>query len=184
MASILRYFTKPKYYEPCPRAWHHAAPIGNRLYLWSGRTDDFSAISRRKLASVVEIYDPYLESWQQEATTGVPPPGIYDGGCTSVHESLLSYGGTDGELYFGALHQLNTVTLNWEELHQSTPQGPITKKGCRLVSFQGRKVGLFGGHGIPTGPTQPGSTFIRNTGFSDGRGWTNEFHLFDLQGGM
>ena len=152
--------------------------------MWGGRTEGSSEGSRRKVASVVDIYDPYLEAWQQEATTGVPPPGFYNGGCTSVHESLLWYGGTDGKSHLGTLHQLNTVTLNWEELHRSMPHGPIAKYGCGLVSFQGNKAALYGGYGIPTGPTQPGSTFTRDTRFSDGRGCTNEFHLFDLQAGM
>ena len=134
--------------------------------------------------SVVEMYDPYLEAWQQEATTGVPPPGLYAGGCTSVHESLLWYGGQDGKSYFGTLHQLNTTTLNWEDLHYNTPQVPMAKSNCGLALFQGRKIGLFGGYGIPTGPDQPGSTFARSIAFSDGRGWTNEFNLFDLQEGM
>ena len=166
--------------------WHSAALIGDRLYMWGGLTEGSSESSRKKLASVVEIYDPYLEAWQQEATTGVPPPGLYIGGCTSVHESLLWYGGFDGKSDFGrsTLHQLNTVTLNWEELHQSTPQGPMAKAGCALVSFQGNKAALYGGYGIPTGPTQPGSTFTKYAGKSDGSGWTNEFHLFDLQAGM
>ena len=181
---FLLLFTKPKYYEPCPRIYHGATPIGDRLYMWGGRTGDFGESSRRKFASVVEIYNPYLEVWPQEATTAVPPPGLYAGGCTSVHESLLWYGGTDGKSCCGMLHQLNTMTLNWEELHQSTPQGPMAKFGCALVSFQGNKAALYGGVGIPTGPTQPGSTFIMHAGCSDGRGCTNEFHLFDLQAGM
>ena len=183
MASILQYFTKPRHYEPCPRVWHHAAPIGDRVFMRGGRTKDFSDISRRKLASVVEIYYPYLEAWQQEATTGVPPPGLYFGGSTPVHNSLLWYGGSDGESRFGTLHQLNTTTLNWEELHQCTPQGPMAKSGYGLASFHGNKAALFGGCGIPTGSTQPGSALTRDTGWSDGSGWTNEFHLFDLQEG-
>ena len=186
MAFILRYFTKRNYYEPCPRYLQGSTSIGDRLYMWGGRTKDFSESSRRKLAPVhvVEIYDPYLEAWQQDTTTGAPPPGLYNGGCTSVHESLLWYGGRDDKSCFGTLHQLNTVSLNWEELHQNTPQGPMAKLGCGLVSFQGNKAALYGGYGIPTGPTQPGSTFTKDTGYSDGSGWTNEFHLFDLQEGM
>ena len=181
MASMLG---DVKYYQPAPRAWHGAAPIGDRLYMWGGITEDFSESGRRKVASVVEMYNPYLEAWQQEAITGVPPPGLSSGGSTSVHESLLWYGGYDGKSKFGTLHQLNTTTLNWEELHRNTPQGPMAKHVCGLALFQGGKVGLFGGYGIPTGPTQPGSTFTRDTRYSDGNGWTNEFHLFDLQEGM
>ena len=179
MASILG---DTKYYQPAPRVWHSVAPIGDRLYMWGGRT---SESSRRKPASVVEIYDPYLEAWRQKATTGVSPPGLYAGGCTSVHESLLWYGGCDDKSRFGALHQLNTVSLNWEELHEKCmSEGPMSKSGCGLASFQGNKAALYGGVGIPIGPTQPGSTFTRDTKFSDGSGWTNEFHLFDLPEGM
>ena len=182
MASIV---CNPKYYEPCPRFYRSAAPIGDILYLWGGLTEDFSESSRKTLASVVEIYDPYLEMWEQRATTGVPPPGLIAGGCTSLNETLLLYGGVDGKSHFGTLHQLNSVTLNWDELHHNSPsQGPMAKQGCGLVSFRGNKLGLFGGYGLPTGPTQPGATFTRNTSYSDGSGWTNEFHLFHLQEGM
>ena len=183
MAAILQYFTKPKHYEPCPRAGHHVASVGHRLFMRGGLSEGSYETSRRKLASVVEIYDPYLEAWQQEATTGTPPPGLLHGGCAAVNNSLLWYGGSDGQSRFGTLHQLNTTTLNWEELHQCTPQGPMAKSACGLASFHGSKAALFGGYGIPTGPTQPGSTFTRDT-WSDGSGWTNEFHLFDLQEGM
>ena len=183
MASIFRYFAKPKYYEPCPRFYHSAAPIGDMPYLWGGVTEDFSESSKRKLASMVEIYDPYLEMWEQRATTGVLPRGLYAGGCTSLNETILWYGGYDDKSWFGTLHQLNTVTLNWDELHHDSPlQGPMAKSSCGLVSFQGNKLGLFGGYGLPTGPTQPGATFTRDTSYSDASGWTNEFHLFHLHG--
>ena len=182
MASIVR---NRKYYEPCPRFHHCAALIGHTVYIRGGRIKDFSESSKRKLASVVEIYDPYLEMWEQRATTGVPPLGLCDGVCASLNENLLWYGGNDGKSRFGTLHQLNPVTLNWDELHHNSPsQGPMAKSGCGLVSFQGNKLGLFGGYGNPTGPTQPGAAVTRNTIFSDGRGWTNEFHLFHLQEGM
>ena len=182
MASIA---CNPKYYEPCPRFYHRAAPIANTLYLWGGRTQDFSESSRRKLASVVEIYDPYLEMWEQRATTGVPPFGLCNGGCTSLNETLLWYGGSDSKSRFGTLHQLNSVTLNWDELHHNSPsQGPMAKSSCGLVSYQGDKLGLFGGYAVSTGPTQPGTAFIRDYRFSDRGGWTNEFHLFHLQEGM
>ena len=120
-----------KDYQPAPRAWHHVVPIGARLYMWGGRTEDFGESSRRKLESVVELYDPHRYLWQQEATTGAPPTGLYAGGCTSDHESLLWYGGYDGKSWSRSLHQLNTTTLKWEELHQkSTSQSPMAKSGC------------------------------------------------------
>ena len=36
---------------------------------------------------------------------------------------------------------------------------------------------------IPSGPTQPGAEFIKNSEVTDGRGWTNELHVFDVQKG-
>ena len=152
--------------------------------MWGGLTEDLGENSKRKLASVVEIYDPCLEMWDQQATTGVPPSGLHAGGCTSINETLLSYGGYDDQSNFGTLHQLNTVTLNWEELpNRSISQSPMAKNDCGLVSFKGNKLGLFGGHGLATGPTQSGSTFIKDKRYPDEIGWTNEFHLFRLEEG-
>ena len=82
---------------------------------------------------------------------------------------MLWYGGSDSNsFFFATLHQLNTVSLNWEELHHSTSRGPMPKSGGGLALFQGGNVGLIGGYGIPTGPTQPGSTFTKTTILSDG----------------
>ena len=39
---------------------------------------------------------------------------------------------------------------------------------------------LFGGYGIPSDPIQPGAEFVKSSRFTDGRGWTNELHTFDL----
>ena len=52
-----------------------------------------------------------------------------------------------------------------------------------MVAY-GNKLVLFGGYGIPSGPTQPGAEFVKNTSFTDGRGWTNELHSFDLKTGV
>ena len=54
------------------------------------------------------------------------------------------------------------------------------KIACGMVYFHHDKLAVIGEFGIPTGPVQPGSSFIRYTKFTDGRGWTNEVHVFDL----
>ena len=51
-----------------------------------------------------------------------------------------------------------------------------------MIAFD-KKLLLFGGYGILSGPTQPYATFIKDRKFTDGRGWTNELHLFDLKEG-
>ena len=88
-------FGRTKLYEPSPRFLHGAAPVGGRCYLRGGCVQDFTESGRRKLALTVEIFDPYLETWEEHPTTGVLPPGLYDGACTSLLNSLYWFGGYD-----------------------------------------------------------------------------------------
>ena len=91
------------------------------------------------------------------------------------------YGGVDGSRVLNCLHQLDTQSWTWSEL---TKSGPMRKGGCGMIAFD-RKLLLFGGDGIPSGPTQSGAKFIKikNSNNTDGSGWTNELHLFDLKEG-
>ena len=174
-----------KLYEPSPRLGHGVAAVGGRCYLRGGRVQDFSASGRRKLTSTVDIFDPYLETWEKHHTTGVPPPGLYDGACTSLLDSLYWFGGWNGSFYCNSLHRLDTTTLEWSEIQPlNQADGPMRKHGCGMVSFLQDKLAVFGGHGIPTGPTQPGAMFTKNTDYTDGRGWSNELHVFTITEGM
>ena len=186
MASILSYlFGQTKVYEPSPRFLHGAAAVRGRCYLWGGRVQDLSESGRRKLASAVEIFDPHLETWEEHPTTGVPPPGLYGGACTSLLDSLYWFGGDDGSSYYNSLHRLDTTTLEWREVQPlNQADGPMRKIGCRMVSFLQDKLVVFGGYGIPTGPTQPGAMFTKDTRYTDGRGWSNEVHVFTTTEGM
>ena len=75
-----------------------------------------------------------------------------------MSSSLITFGGYDGKYLFNGLHKLNTITLHWNALRIRNPsEGPMPKKGCGLVSFQGGKLALIG---------------------------EGEFHLFDVQEGM
>ena len=171
--------------EPSPRFVHGAVAVGGRCYLWGGRVQDFSASGRRKLLSTVEIFDPYLETWEKHHTTGVPPPGLYFGACTSLLDSLYWFGGNDGSSFYNSLHRLDTTTLEWREIHPlNQADGPMRKSGCEIVSFLQDRLAVFGGYGIPTGPTQPGAMFTKNTDYTDGRGWSNELHVFNITEGM
>ena len=171
-----------KLYEPSPRYSHGAAAVGGRCYVWGGCVQDFSASGRRKLPSTIEIFDPYLETWEKHPTTGVPPPGLCFGACTSLLDSLYWFGGYDGSTYYNSLHRLDTTTLEWREL-QSLNQAdePMRKAAYGMVSFLQDKLAVFGGYGVPTGRTQPGAVF---TDFTDGRGWSNEIHVFTITEGM
>ena len=186
MASILSSsFGQTKVYEPSPRLAHGAADVGGRCYLRGGYVQDFSASGRRKLASTVEIFDPHLETWEEHPTTGVPPPGLYTGACTSLLDSFYWFGGYDGSSYYNSLHRLDTTTLEWREIQPlNQADGPMRKFGCGMVSFLQDQLAMLGGCGIPTGPTQPGAMFTKSTHSTDGSGWSNELHVFNITEGM
>ena len=142
--------------------------------------------NRGKLSAVVETFDPFLERWEQQPTTGVPPVALWGGACTSLisMDSLYAFGGWDGISHYDSLHQLRASTMEWRELEESISQdAPMRKTGCEMVPFNDDTLVLFGGLGIPRDIVQPGSRFMKAEGFSDGRGWTNELHLFDVKEG-
>ena len=184
MASILSStFCATKHDEPTPRSSHSAAAVGGRCYLWGGRVQDFSG--RRKLASTVEIFDPDLKIWEQHPTTGVPPPGLYGGACTSLLDSLYWFGGQDDSSFSNSLHRLDPTTLEWRELQPlNQADWPMRKCGCGMVPFLQDQLAMFGGYGFQKGPTQPGATFTKDTKYTDGSGWSNELHVFDTIEGM
>ena len=141
---------------------------------------------RKTLASELNTFDSFSETWNTRATTGVPPPGLYHGGCTVIDNSLYYFGGMDGYSYYNSLHCINSITAEWKELSSLNPVNqPMPKVGFGIVTYpDAATLAIFAGYGFPRGPTQPGSKFVQNTNFTDGRGWTNELHLFNLTNGM
>ena len=143
--------------------------------MWGGHTKDFLQ-ENSELTSSIHSFDPFLEFWDKNKLSGVPPPGLYGGACASAGHHVYLYGGTDGSCHQSSLHQLDTRSWTWKQLSSA---GPIRKSACGMVAHNNKLV-LFGGFGIPSGPTQPGAEFIKATG---NRGWTNEVHTFDLKEG-
>ena len=169
-------------YEPLPRSDHISGRVGSLAVVQGGVTEDFSEERKQHLSSVVEIFDPYSESWEKRQVEGnAPSPGTYFAASTSLHDDLFSFGGSDDENYFNAVHRLDTKTWCWSQVSPQNADGaPMPKCGCGMIAFRNSLV-VFGGYGRPRGPTEPQS-FIKGTG---GRGWTNEFHIYNLsQGNM
>ena len=173
-------------YEPAARVDHVSFVAEGKVYLWGGQTQDGSEDGGIKLATCIEQFDPYLEIWSQVNTAGTPHPGLEGAACASNGEHVYMYGGRFKGRYEGVLSCLNMKSLTWSQLSPEggTAGGPMRKTYCGMVHFHHNKLAVIGGYGIPTGPTQSGSTFIRNTSFTDGRGWTNEVHVFDLSQGI
>ena len=139
------------------------------------------------LRSCVHSYDPLLEAWGSARATGELPPGLYYGACTASGEELFDYGGFDGfqgSIRSSALSRFTPSTHTWSRLCKGSLDGPMAKTGCGMVSCGEGQLCVFAGHGLPTGPVQPGSTLIKDTRFTDGSAWTNELHLYDINGGM
>ena len=180
-------------YEPSSRLCHVAAVSDgptSQVIVWGGQTLEFYSndASRTQLASVIEQFDVHSEIWCQRHTSrGIPHPGLSFTACTSFGDNLFIYGGYYGgtaSSISGVLSCLNIKTLTWSQLcPEGTAGGPMRKASCGMVHFDHDKLAVIGGYGLPSGPTQPGSTFIRSTKFADGRGWTSEIHVFDLSQG-
>ena len=158
--------------EPSPRLGQFSAVVEEKLCVYGGLTKDFLK-EKSGLASSVRSFDGLLESWS-ENTGEVPPPGLYGGACASAGHHVYVYGGADGSGYQGSLHQLDTRTWTWKQLSSC---GPMSKTGCSMVAY-GSNLVLFGGYGIPSGPTQLGAEFVKSSKCTDG--CTNELHTFDL----
>ena len=176
-----------KLYEPSARYGQTSFSVEGRVYVWGGASQDAVSSSKddiTKLASSIEQFDPYLEVWTRLNTAGTPHPGLNFADCASYGEHVYMYGGFKDKLE-GVLSCLNVKTLTWSQLSLAggTAGGPMRKAGCGIVHFHHDKLAVIGGYGIPTGPTQPGSSFIKDTRHTDGRGWTNEVHVFDISQG-
>ena len=169
-------------YEPLPRLFHISCRVGSKVVVQGGRTKDFSEKSRQHLSSVVEIFDPYSELWEQRQVTGdAPSPGTTVAASASLHDDLFSFGGYDGRQWINAVHRLDTEKLCWSQVSPQNAEGaPMPKTGCGMIAF-GNSLGVFGGYGVPRGPTEPQA--FKSTGCTDGRGWTNEFHIYNLSEG-
>ena len=147
--------------------------------MWGGRTKDFDK-EKDVLSRYILCWNPVLECWQHKECGGLSPPVFYQGACASIAHHFYFYGGKNGSTWHDSLYQLNTKSLKWQQL---SPAGPMKKDGCRMVAYKNQLV-LFGGYGIPSGPTQPGAEFVRDTSYTDGRGWTNELHSYDPETGV
>jgi len=165
-------------YEPSPRIWHSSVQIEENAYLWGGLTKDSSR------SEVINIFDSYAEMWKEQSTTGVPPPGQYNGSFTVVGSNLYYFGGNDGKKIFSSVHELQLSNLKWNEIMESnTAKGPLPKSGCGMVAYQ-QELALIGGYSsATTAPLQAGAEFIKSINYPE-YGWNNQFHLFSIKEGV
>ena len=173
-------------YQPMPRYQHTSAQVANKVLVYSGVTHDYSEVSRKEMASRVDVFYPHNEQWDPKQCTGAfPPPGLHLSANVVVNGHLYSYGGRDGDDEFvKSLHQLSATTYRWSELtsQSAKEECPMPKDGAAMAAC-GDDLALLGGFGMPHDPTQPGPSFMRADD-NDGRGWTNEFHIYNVNKGV
>ena len=88
-------------YEPSPRYQHSSGLVGGKVLTYSGRIQDFSNARKRRLAAVVEEFDPHTALWQQRYVAGqTPAPGVHDAACVAVKDDLFMFGGNDGSKWY------------------------------------------------------------------------------------
>ena len=169
-----------KFSEPYPRFGHLSAAVEGKFCVWGGHTNNFWE-ERDRLISSFHSFDPLRECWTSKSCSGLRSGhhGIYDCASASAGRFIYMYGGNDGVKWHSSLYRLNTRSGKWKELSGT---GPMEKVDCSMVATS-EKLVLFGGYGFSSGPPQPGAKFVRSKKTPDGRGWTNELHVFDLKEG-
>ena len=144
--------------EP-PACWGAFTTAANGLhYVWRGNGPAMKA-------TTIGIFDPTNEEWTLQPTTGTPPPGLWGGGCASIGNNFYCFSGSNGSSCFNDLHKLNLETFQWSKVHPRNDQTnwPMPKRSCGFVTVDNTNLCYFGG--------------------DTDSGWTNEFHLYDVQEG-
>ena len=138
--------------------------------------------TKTQLTKSIQMYDPFTETWREIPTIGTPPDGRFYGTATYSDHFLYTYGGNNGTSRSCSLNQLDTRSYTWTQLSSQHECGPMRKTGCGIIYYSNSLI-ICGGYGIPSSELQAGSQFIKSTKHKDGRGWTNEIHMFNISEG-
>ena len=138
--------------------------------------------TKTQLTKSIQMYDPFTETWREIPTIGTPPEGLYYNRATYSDHFLYTYGGYNGTSYNCSLNQLDTRSYTWTQLSSRHECGPMRKIACGIIYYNNSLI-ICGGYGIPYSDLQAGSQFIKSNICIDGRGWTNEIHMFNISEG-
>ena len=160
-------------FEPKPRFSPFSAVILGQLHQWGGRKGDTISAN---------VFNFHSELWKTITTKGASPPGLYSAASAGSEHYLYTYSGeTEDKSLTGYLHRLDTKTSTWSQLAAYLADSPMKKCSSGMIVYKNWVI-VIGGIGIPQGPLQPGSEWIKfNCNSEDGV--TNEMHKFDLSKG-
>ena len=160
-------------FEPKPRFAASSSVILGQLHQWGGREDDNIS---------ADVFNFHSELWKTVTTQGAQPPRLAFAASAGSEHYLYTYGGmAEDESLTGCLHRLDTKTSTWSQLAAHSVNSPMKKSLCGMIVYKNWVI-VIGGIGIPQGPLQPGSKWIKHINDS-GEGSTNEMHKFDLSKG-
>ncbi len=69
--------------------------------------------------------------------------------------------------------------MSWSQLLPQHDNGPMRKYSCEMIHHNNTLI-VIGGYGTPSGELQSGSQFTKDKRYQDGRGWTNEIHMYNI----
>ena len=165
------------HYEPQARYWHCSAFVNGKIFMYGGL---IFGSGPTQPPTVVDLFDPATEKWEQITTTGPPPPGFLNASCTVIGAQLYIFAGWDGFSYFNNIQVLNTTSLKWTQLNDANQgEAPMAKKATAIISYNEKILITIGGLGILPNHRHSGTEYILDPK-NPGRGWTNELLCFDV----
>ena len=171
------------------RTRHSTVVNSDRLYCWGGQQEDLPMIhyndEKWKFTSSVDTFHLRTLKLERISTTATPPAAVMDYACTNIRDDILYFGGSciPNDCFHNDLFKLNTVTNEWSEIINSSPDnGPMRKRGSGMISFNINAednllvIGEFGP--IPI-TTHTGSQYIPHPNIPNCC-FTNEIHTLHV----
>ncbi len=180
MATSLQHTS---FHEPEPRSWAGGdTTIGDKFFIYRGILESFEADPPYPRASHVDVFAMRLAKWSAVQTTGQHPPSLWGFACVAIGHRIYYFGGSDGTLYSNALHEFDSIASHWRALDSANPDAaPMAKRDSAIIAVDDETLCTLGGFGMPNGRPPAGFRFVRSSARSDGRGHTNEIHLYSLR---
>ena len=175
------------------RTQHSTILVRNKLYCWGGDQKDLpkplvhvhGSEDKRKTTSTVNIFELSTFKWERKSTTSNPHAGVLKYACTNIMNSIFYFGGSckPVDRFHNNLYELNTLTLNWNEIIATTTDNiPMRKHGCGMTSFNMNgedHLFLSGGVG-PTPLTKQKHAEYIPSPMNPNLSYTNEIHCMNV----
>ena len=169
-------------YEMKWRARHSTVVNSDRLYCWGGEQEGLHYNDEKRMfTSSVDVFHLPTLKWERRSTTANPPAGVMDYACTTVRDNILYFGGRckPHNCFHNDLFELNTLTNEWREIINSSPDnGPMRKRSCGVVPYNINgedNLLVIGGFGSTPITTHTGSKYIPSPSVPNCC-YTNEIH--------